>query len=110
MINYRMRHSANPGEALITRRGAGKRGKDGRYKKARDNKTGWMLERVRANHGHECDRMDCLQGVIEKGTEYVQVFDPTLVKRVGYQSFPDPRKYHFGCVPDEAKPLVRFVR
>lgn len=110
MIAYRMRGIAHPGEAIKIRAGVGRPDKKGRFKKARDYKTGWLIERTRASVTHQCHYMGCVLGLIVPGDDYATVYDPAWVKRVGWQRFPDSRRYHFDCLPEEAKPLVRFVR
>jgi hypothetical protein len=90
-------------------------GRDGRPKIARDRKARVTIERVKAQKPRPCGYYACRhdpadRGWIATGTEYAKVTSPLHVKTFGHRSFPEPKDYHFECVPPEARPLVRFFK
>lgn len=81
-------------------------GRDWRPKVAKDYKTQVTLERVRATSQRKCTYRKC-KHPIEKGETYARVSD--LKRRSNnWQRWPDQNDYHFGCVPPEARGLLRF--
>lgn len=81
----------------------------GRAKIARDRKARITMERITARDSRCC--AGTCNGMITPKTEYAKVTRPTDYKNLGRRRLvPDPKCFHFECVPPEAKPLVRFLR
>jgi len=80
----------------------------GRPKVARDRKSEFRMERITAGVARDC-RANCGY-LIVKGERFARLTHPGLTKRIGRRNLLDPVDYHFDCVPEGAKPLVRFLR
>lgn len=92
-------------------------GRDKRPKVAYDRRTLIKMERVKAHTPKKCGYTLCPYpnslgfgkgGVIEVGTEHAVVTRHAKGRWMGSTLIPDSAPYHFGCVPPEARPLVRF--
>lgn len=82
----------------------------GRPKVARDRKINVTMERMTARTSHLCHYYACpWDRVIEPKTEYAAITSLGAVRRIGSQMVPESRRFHFDCVPPEARPLVRFL-
>lgn len=75
---------------------------------AKDRKTLYYIEQIRARTPHPCKGL-CV-GWIEKDTYYAQLTAPHLYRFVGRRRVPRPEAYHFECLPSVAQPLARFFR
>lgn len=86
--------------------------KPARTKRVRDYKILVDVTRVKAQVPHVCGSRHCPwpSDLIPSGEEYAKVDYLELKKRIGKRLVPDPVDFHFGCVPDEVKPLVRFFK
>lgn len=82
-------------------------GGERRVKVARDKKSGFTAERIKARTDRICR---CCGDFILSGTEYLKVGHRDWDRRLGHRYVPDPRDFHFACVPDAVKPLVRFFK
>jgi hypothetical protein len=85
-----------------------------RSKKARDLRTGLEMERIKARADRPCAAdLDCTRGtgVIYAGTEYAKIPDGSVrpMRIRGTLIYP-LKDYHFDCVPEIARPLVRFFK
>lgn len=105
--------------ARIIRKGSGPVKKDGFYKMARDSRTRITAEKIKAAGHRPCAKPGCQRlhaarfapaGYIIKGNFYVKVLNPTLAgPRIQGHSLPMYEDFHPLCVPDHAKPLLRFL-
>lgn len=84
-----------------------KKDRKGNPKIAGDRKTKIKIEIISGKVGHVCGRKNCKE-LIQAGTPYFLYMDKTTVKRMGHRTIPDPIKYHPICLPEAAKPLLRF--
>lgn len=81
----------------------------GLAKIARDRKSHFQIERIKARDPRKCNYYNCPNDqTIASGTEYAKVTWPNP-RRMGSKLVPETKDYHFGCVPYEARPLVRFL-
>lgn len=78
----------------------------GRPKIARDRRALYSIEQIRAGVGKAC--FGTCGEEIEKGTYFARVVGPDDRRLLGRRAIPDPKDYHFACVPKPARPLVRF--
>ena len=79
-----------------------------RPKVAADRKVGVFLERIKANKEHICH--GC-RNIVEPGEEYALVTWRWRRRSIGPRLVPESKVFHLsmGCVPPEAKRLVRFL-
>lgn len=99
-----------PGRPRVIRKVI-RKDRQGNPKVARDRKSLIQMERIVARGERPCTYHGCEHGgVIGVGVPYARVASPLLQKRIGFRYVPDPKDYHFDCVPPEARPLVRFLR
>lgn len=88
-----------------------------RPKRARDYRLVADMERVTARYARPCSSKGCKYtlptglGWIEPGTEYAKVYaNEGQGKRIKGRMIYSPRDYHFECVPEQYRPLVRFLK
>lgn len=91
----------------------------GRPKRARDRKIGADMERVTARSIRPCSSYKCPHfneathgktGVITPGTEYAKVHaNEGRPMHIRGRTVYSPRDYHFDCVPEKYRPLIRFL-
>ena len=81
---------------------------DGRPKVARDRKMEFRMERIRAAVPKPC--FACDDNHIVKCEEFARVSHPEWYKFVGRRKVPVVRDFHWDCVPERMRPLVRFFR
>lgn len=76
---------------------------------ATDKRTGFRMRLVKGQKQHTCaGPCPWPEQIIERGP-YLVVTHPDWTKRIGRNHFPEERKYHPDCVPNGARPLVRFL-
>ena len=81
-------------------------GQDRKPKVVRDIKAKITMERVRAMAPRKCTRRGC-KNPIKTGEKYAKV-DVGEKQYFQGRAFPVIKDYHFGCVPYEARFLMRF--
>jgi hypothetical protein len=93
------------------------RDRKGQAKIAYDRKIHLRMERITASTDHACAKPRCRKqnhdpadrGMIMRGDEYAMVVWPQHKKGFARQPFPISKRFHINCVPEEARPLVRFL-
>lgn len=88
----------------------------GLAKVAKDRKTGYKIEKIVARAPRPCAKgKKCIDefGIIGPTTAYARISDGTTRPMGGggvQRHIPVTADYHFECVPEGAKYLVRFFR
>lgn len=100
----------------VIRRG-GQADKTGRFKVAMDYRLNARVERVKARDPRSCAAGRTCVGpglgmnTIPARTEYVKVHaNEGQGKFIRGRMIYSPRDYHFECVPEKYRPLLRFIR
>lgn len=106
---YRLR-DPKPKPRVI--RKAIKRNKAGRPTWAVDYKINARMQRVKGRDAHYCAAgVACpfIDGLILPGAEYAKVHaNEGRPKIIRGRAIYSPRDYHFDCVPEQYRPMIRF--
>lgn len=78
----------------------------GRPKIARDRRSLYSIEQIRAGVDKAC--LGTCGEEIEKGTYFARVVGPDDRQWLGRRAIPDPKDYHPACIPARYQPLARF--
>ena len=98
----------DPFRPRVIRRGQ-KPDRSGRFKWAIDYRLGARIERVKARDARPCDDGECLMTIMPR-TEYVKVHaNEGRGKFIKGLMIYSPCDYHPGCVPEQYRPLLRFL-